>query len=237
MTWLTRMLRAAAEQRGRSRQAVYRQLPLPTCRLLAGQGRRQPAVKERPVRALCGGRGTGARQQPMRRSRNSSFCCGHRATLALQGSAVLQLCRARVGHRAQSVGSELAKVMKLGNPEIAKRLLEKGADPNLKDSAGFAVLHDAARAGFLDTLQTLLDSQADVNVEDNEGNLPLHLAAQEGHLPVVAFLLQHPASKVDHRNKKGANAYDVAKLYRRDAVARLLEGPCGPRAAGAPSGD
>ncbi|KAL8178689.1 UNVERIFIED_CONTAM: Cyclin-dependent kinase 4 inhibitor C [Gekko kuhli] len=130
-------------------------------------------------------------------------------------------------------------VMKLGNPEIARRLLEKGADPNLKDSAGFAVLHDAARAGFLDTLQTLLDSQADVNVEDNEGNLPLHLAAQEGHLPVVAFLLEHTASRVEHRNRKGATAYDLATLYKRHAVARLLEGRCAGsrRMAGAPSGD
>lgn len=114
--------------------------------------------------------------------------------------------------------------MKLGNPEIARRLLARGADPNLKDSRGFAVLHDVARAGFLDTLQTLLASQADVNVEDNEGNLPLHLAAQEGHLPVVAFLLEHTASKVEHRNKRGATAYDLAKLYKRHAVARLLEG-------------
>ncbi|XP_015273675.1 PREDICTED: cyclin-dependent kinase 4 inhibitor C [Gekko japonicus] len=136
-------------------------------------------------------------------------------------------------------GRTALQVMKLGNPEIARRLLEKGADPNLKDSAGFAVLHDAARAGFLDTLQTLLDSQADVNVEDNDGNLPLHLAAQEGHLPVVAFLLEHTASRVEHCNKKGATAYDLAKLYKRHAVARLLEGPCAGsrRKAGAPSGD
>lgn len=130
--------------------------------------------------------------------------------------------------------------MKLGNPEIARRLLEKGADPNLKDSAGFAVLHDAARAGFLDTLQTLLDSQADVNIEDNEGNLPLHLAAQEGHLLVVAFLLEHTASKVEHRNKKGATACDLATLYKRHAVAQLLEGHCASsrrRAGGATGGD
>ncbi|XP_026521625.1 cyclin-dependent kinase 4 inhibitor C isoform X1 [Notechis scutatus] len=126
-------------------------------------------------------------------------------------------------------------VVKLGNPEIARQLLLRGADPDLKDRTGFAVLHDAARAGFLDTLQTLLEFGADVNVEDNEGNLPLHLAAQEGHLAVVAFLLERTASRVEHRNKKGATAYDLAKLYKRQAVAKLLENS--RRREGALSGD
>lgn len=114
--------------------------------------------------------------------------------------------------------------MKLGNPEIARRLLQRGADPDLKDRTGFAVLHDVARAGFLDTLQTLLEFQADVNVEDKEGNLPLHFAAQEGHLPVVAFLLERTASRVEHRNSQGATAYDLARLYKRHAIAELLQG-------------
>ncbi|XP_066481461.1 cyclin-dependent kinase 4 inhibitor C isoform X1 [Tiliqua scincoides] len=121
-------------------------------------------------------------------------------------------------------GRTALQVMKLGNPEIARRLLQRGADPDLKDRTGFAVLHDVARAGFLDTLQTLLAFQADVNVEDREGNLPLHLAAQEGHLPVVAFLLEHTPSRVEHRNRQGATAYDLARLYKRNAVAELLQG-------------
>ncbi|XP_074077580.1 cyclin-dependent kinase 4 inhibitor C isoform X2 [Macrotis lagotis] len=141
-----------------------------------------------------------------------------------------------------SFGRTALQVMKLGNPEIARRLLLRGANPNLKDRTGFAVLHDAARAGFLDTLQTLLEFQADVNVEDDNGNLPLHLVAREGHLPVVEFLLRHTACRVDHRNHQGDTACDVARLYRRDAVVRLLEagrpddaapGPGAPAAAAA----
>ena len=114
--------------------------------------------------------------------------------------------------------------MKLGNPEIARRLLLRGANPDLKDRTGFAVIHDAARAGFLDTLQTLLEFQADVNIEDNEGNLPLHLAAKEGHLPVVEFLVKHTACKVGHRNHQGGTACDLARLYRRNEVVSLMEG-------------
>nr|XP_060629469.1 cyclin-dependent kinase 4 inhibitor C [Anolis sagrei ordinatus] len=121
-------------------------------------------------------------------------------------------------------GRTALQVMKLGNPEIARQLLLRGADPDLRDSAGFSVLHDAARAGFLDTLQTLLEFRADVNAEDGGGNLPLHLAAQEGHLPAVAFLLERTAAaRLGHRNHRGDTAYDVARLYKRHAVARLLE--------------
>ncbi|XP_026710256.1 cyclin-dependent kinase 4 inhibitor C isoform X3 [Strix aluco] len=115
------------------------------------------------------------------------------------------------------------RVMKLGNPEIARRLLISGANPNLKDSTGFAVIHDVAREGFLDTLQTLLEFKADVNIEDNEGNLPLHLAAREGHVRVVELLLERAECKVGHQNKRGATAYDLAKLYKRSAVVKLLE--------------
>lgn len=113
--------------------------------------------------------------------------------------------------------------MKLGNPKIARRLLINGANPNLKDSTGFAVIHDVAREGFLDTLQTLLEFKADVNIEDNEGNLPLHLAAREGHVRVVEVLLEHAECKVGHQNKRGDTAYDLAKLYKRSAVVKLLE--------------
>ncbi|XP_050817649.1 cyclin-dependent kinase 4 inhibitor C [Gopherus flavomarginatus] len=135
------------------------------------------------------------------------------------------LLQTNVNVNAQNgFGRTALQVMKLGNPEIARQLLMTGANPDLKDSTGFAVIHDAARAGFLDTVQTLLEFNADVNIEDNEGNLPLHLAAQEGHLPVVEFLIKRTESKVEHRNKKGDTAYDLARLYKRNDVVKLMEG-------------
>ncbi|XP_010002313.1 PREDICTED: cyclin-dependent kinase 4 inhibitor C [Chaetura pelagica] len=148
------------------------------------------------------------------------------ASAAAKGDLVqlTNLLQKNVNVNAQNgFGRTALQVMKLGNPEIARRLLLKGANPNLKDSTGFAVIHDVAREGFLDTLQTLLEFEADVNVEDNEGNLPLHLAAREGHVRVVELLLERGQCKVGHQNKRGATAYDLAKLYKRSAVVKLLE--------------
>ncbi|XP_025961608.1 cyclin-dependent kinase 4 inhibitor C [Dromaius novaehollandiae] len=155
------------------------------------------------------------------------------ASAAAKGDLVqlTNLLQKNVNVNAQNgFGRTALQVMKLGNPEIARRLLSRGANPNLKDSTGFAVIHDVARAGFLDTLQTLLEFKADVNIEDAEGNLPLHLAAQEGHAAVVEFLLRRTASRVGHQNKRGATACDLARLYKRTAVLRLLEGARPPPA-------
>ncbi|XP_029889802.1 cyclin-dependent kinase 4 inhibitor C [Aquila chrysaetos chrysaetos] len=148
------------------------------------------------------------------------------ASAAAKGDLVqlTNLLQKNVNVNAQNgFGRTALQVMKLGDPKIARRLLLSGADPNLKDSTGFAVIHDVAREGFADTLQALLEFQADVNVEDDEGNLPLHLAAREGHARVVEVLLARADCKVGHRNKRGATAYDLAKLYKRSAVLKLLE--------------
>ncbi|XP_053549469.1 cyclin-dependent kinase 4 inhibitor C [Bombina bombina] len=119
-------------------------------------------------------------------------------------------------------GRTALQVMRLGNPAIARLLLSRGANPNLKDRTGFSVLHDVARAGFRDTLQTLLEFSADVNLPDDEGNLPLHLAAKEGHLQVVKLLVVHKDSQLGHQNCNGDTPWDIATLYSREEVAQWL---------------
>ncbi|OCT85003.1 cyclin-dependent kinase 4 inhibitor C [Xenopus laevis] len=121
-------------------------------------------------------------------------------------------------------GRTALQVMRLGNPAIARLLLRQGADPNMRDRTGFSVVHDAARAGFQDTLETFFDFQADANIEDNEGNLPLHLAAREGHLQVVKFLVLHTDSQLGHRNRYGDTPCDLAKVYKREDVTQWLHG-------------
>ncbi|XP_063795631.1 cyclin-dependent kinase 4 inhibitor C isoform X2 [Pseudophryne corroboree] len=121
-------------------------------------------------------------------------------------------------------GRTALQVMRLGCPAIASLLLRQGADPNLKDSTGFSVLHDTARAGFRDTMQILLDFQADVNLQDNDGNIALHLAAKEGHLHMVQFLVLHTDSQVGHRNRNGDTPCDLARMYSRAQVVQWLQG-------------
>lgn len=99
--------------------------------------------------------------------------------------------------------------MMMGNSKIATLLLEKGADPNVQDKQGITPLHDAARTGFLDTVQALVEYGALVNTPDHNGALPIHIAIREGHRDVVEFLA--PRSDLKHANINGQTAVDVAR--------------------------
>ncbi|MBN3303138.1 CDN2B inhibitor, partial [Amia calva] len=81
------------------------------------------------------------------------------------------------------------QVMMMGCAVVAELLLSGGADPNARDpSTGGTALHDAARGGFLDTVQTLVRYRADVSVRDNDGKLAADLARENGYVDVVTFL-------------------------------------------------
>ncbi|KAJ0065093.1 hypothetical protein NL108_005568 [Boleophthalmus pectinirostris] len=86
------------------------------------------------------------------------------------------------------------QVAMLGNSKLVGALLDRGADPTVRDPIfGLTVLHDAAREGFEDTVRVLLDHGADVNVTDDRGYLPLHLADMYGHKSVVKLLNRRTA--------------------------------------------
>lgn len=77
----------------------------------------------------------------------------------------------------------------MGSASVAQVLLDHGADPNVGDrSTGSTPLHDAARAGFLDTVRLLVLFSGDPHAKDNANCRPVDLARQSGHIDVVAFL-------------------------------------------------
>lgn len=71
------------------------------------------------------------------------------------------------------------KVMKMGCPQIARLLIEHGADPLIPDpSTGTCPAHDAIREGFVDTLLELVKGGASLyKPEDNFGQRPIDLAS------------------------------------------------------------
>lgn len=103
-------------------------------------------------------------------------------------------------------------------------LLQAGADPNVRDPiGGLTVSHDAARDGYLDTLQVLVQNGADVNLLDNDGNLPLHLAAREGHLDVVQYLVTHCNTQPFQPNARGYTPRDLASMHKRLRTVEWLD--------------
>ncbi|NXN95867.1 CDN2B inhibitor, partial [Rhinopomastus cyanomelas] len=88
-----------------------------------------------------------------------------------------------------SFGRTPLQVMMLGSPRVAEMLLQRGADPNRPDPrTGCLPVHDAARAGFLDTLSVLHRAGARLDVSDGHGCLPIDVAAGGPHGPVGSYL-------------------------------------------------
>uniref|UniRef100_A0A670ZVI3 Cyclin dependent kinase inhibitor 2B n=1 Tax=Pseudonaja textilis TaxID=8673 RepID=A0A670ZVI3_PSETE len=83
-------------------------------------------------------------------------------------------------------GRSAIQVMNLGNPRVAALLLERGANPNVPDpSTGSLPVHDAAREGFLDTLEVLVSGGARLDLRNCYGRLPLDEAAERGQNQVI----------------------------------------------------
>lgn len=77
--------------------------------------------------------------------------------------------------------------------DIAKLLIDNGADIHAKTKHGTTPLHYACRRGALEVIKLLLIRGANLGAESNEMTTPLHEAGKESPPDFVFFLVrQHP---------------------------------------------
>lgn len=111
--------------------------------------------------------------------------------------------------------------------EIARWLVDQGADISATDRYGETPLHN--RAGhWQGKIHVLLELGADVDCVDSRGDTPLHKAASVGQVQTARTLLDHGAS-VDATNNSGLNPLALAlqrcsnaKIQQIVEVAELL---------------
>jgi uncharacterized protein len=82
--------------------------------------------------------------------------------------------------RGWMTGTPLHSAVSREGAVIVGRLLDAGANPNVRQSAGWTPLHAAAHNGDLESLDRLLAAGADPTAMNDEGRSVLQLAEEQG---------------------------------------------------------
>ena len=82
----------------------------------------------------------------------------------------------------------LGSAMAVQRNDIARTLIEHGADVNGKAANDLTALHTAAARGNLEAAKLLLDHGAEPNATSTDGKTPLNYAQERNHPEMAEFL-------------------------------------------------
>jgi len=167
-----------------------------------------------------------------RRRLNASHGCQHPSQAIvspLHYAAILDLhkiARFLIVERSQDVNAQgfdrnetpLGVASRWGHDEVARVLLEHGADTKIWDRDGWCPLQLAAGYGHVEVIRVLLEHGADVNAREKTNSTALHSASACGHAAAARVLLEHGADP--NANEKA----DETPLHwaTNEGVARIL---------------
>ncbi|UKK00395.2 hypothetical protein MACK_000467 [Theileria orientalis] len=95
-----------------------------------------------------------------------------------------------VGKLARRCPPPIVFAASTGQLEIVKKLLEKGANPDIADYEGWTALHCASELGYLEIVKLLILYKANPNIKTDEKNA-YYLAVYNGNLEVAEYLKEY----------------------------------------------
>ncbi|MEM7781376.1 MAG: ankyrin repeat domain-containing protein [Pseudomonadota bacterium] len=96
-------------------------------------------------------------------------------------------------------------------------LLQRGANPNVRNNDGFTPLQLATQLGFLEGVEELLKRGATVDIADSQGETPLITAVHQRNLPLVRRLLAEGADP-DRNDNSGRSARNYMELMSGNSL-------------------
>ena len=109
----------------------------------------------------------------------------------------------------QARWTALAYACKYNHEDIAKYLVENGANVNETVNTGSTPLAVALLAGNFAIADLLIQKKADINKADMMGMSPLMWAVKDGNIKIVQYLVEHGA-KVNAVNSNGRAVIEMA---------------------------
>lgn len=127
--------------------------------------------------------------------------------------------------RSDSFRTPLMIAATEGKENLAKLLVEYGADVNAIDVGGDTALMWAANDGHLNVVEFLVEHGANVNAAATgliyAGFTALIYASEKGYVNMVKYLIKHGAN-INAKNKNGDTALSIAEKNGHTEVARIL---------------
>ena len=92
----------------------------------------------------------------------------------------------------------------------AKRLIDRGADPNTKNGWGSPFIYWCSESSRIDLIDFAIEKGGDINATNKNGETALHKVAQLGRVGMIDPLLERGAD-INHKN-----IYDTTPLFVRN---------------------
>ena len=124
--------------------------------------------------------------------------------------------------RNNGVGTALQRAVKLRDIEMAKLLLDRGANPDIQEGSFGNPLQEASMAGDLELVQLLLEHKAMINHRGGQYSNPLTAAARANDVKIVQFLIENGAD-TNIADDNGWTPYLWAVASESHHVVRFLQ--------------
>ncbi|TGZ70996.1 hypothetical protein CRM22_002880 [Opisthorchis felineus] len=126
-----------------------------------------------------------------------------------------------VNHQAQHGFTPLHIAAHYGNVNVARPLLDRGADVNYQAKNNITPLHIASKWGRIEMVRLLIAAGALVDCRTRDGLTPLHCAARSGHAELASLLIDAGANP-SAKTRNGLTPLHMGAQGNNEEVAHVL---------------